>query len=221
MFEGCVEIRNHFSDYLDGLCESQVVKSIRFHLAYCGPCRQELGMWEAIHADLHGLPRCRVPSELALRLRVGVSQGLHRNLLNHLWVRMDNVLEPLLLPASGGVLAAIVCFCLIMGSLVVPVTNIPDVPLAFVTPPRVRELAPPELAPIDFNSGDTSVVVLTRIDAGGRVMGYRVLSGASSPKLIQQLDRVIYFSIFQPATSFGRPTDGQVVLSLRRITVRG
>jgi hypothetical protein len=216
MFERCVEIRNHFSDYLDGLCDPQALKSIRFHLDHCGSCRRELEAWETVQADLRGLPRFQVPDELALRLRVRVSRALHRNLLERLRVWTDNVLQPMLLPASGGVLAAIVCFCLIMGSLVVPVTNTPDVPLAFVTPPRVRELAP-----FDFNTGDAPVVVAARIDAGGRVMGYRVLSGESSPELIYQLDRVIYFSNFQPATWFGRPTDGQVVLSLRRITVRG
>jgi hypothetical protein len=216
MFEGCVEIRNHYSDYLDGLCDPQVLKSIRFHLNYCGSCRRELEVWETMQAELQGMPRCQVPPELALRLRVEVSQGLHRKLLERLRVWKDNVLQPMLLPASGGVLAAIVCFCLIMGSLVVPNTKTPDVPPAFVTPPRVRELPP-----FDFNTGDAPVVVVTRIDAGGRAMGYRVLSGESSPELIHQLDRVIYFSNFQPATWFGRPTDGQVVLSLRKITVRG
>jgi len=216
MFEGCVEIRNHYSDYLDGLCAPRVLKSIRFHLNYCGSCRRELEVWENMQADLHGMPRCQVPPELALRLRVEVSQGLHRNLLERLRVWMDNALQPMLLPASGGVLAAVVFFCLIMGSVVVPATTTPDVPLAFVTPPRVRELAP-----FDFNTGDAPVVVVVPIDAGGRAMGYRVLSGGTSPELIHQLDRVIYFSNFQPATWFGRPTDGQVVLSLRRITVRG
>jgi hypothetical protein len=53
------------------------------------------------------------------------------------------------------------------------------------------------------------------------VKGYRVLSGQNSPELMQRLDRMIYFSVFQPATAFGKPTDGEVVLSLRRITVRG
>ena len=216
MFERCVEIRDHYSDYLDGLCDPQVLKSIRFHLSYCGSCRRELELWETVQADLRGLSQDQVPAELALRLRVAVSRALHRNLRGRLRVWMDNVLEPMLLPASGGVLAALVCFCLIMGSLVVPVTNTPDVPLAFVTPPRVRQLAP-----FDFNNGDAPVVVAARIDAGGRAMGYRVLSGESSPELLRQLDRVIYFSNFQPATWFGRPTDGQVVLSLRRITVRG
>jgi len=216
MFEGCVEIRNHYSDYLDGLCDPQALKAIRFHLTYCGRCRRELEVWETVQGDLRSLPRFQVGAELALRLRVAASRVLHRNLLGRLRVLIGNALEPVLLPASGGVLAAIVCFCLIMGSLVVPATKTPDVPLGFPTPPRVRALQP-----LGFDNGDAHVVVAARIDAGGHAMGYRVLSGESSPELTYQLDRVIYFSDFQPATWFGRPTDGQVVLSLWRITVRG
>ncbi len=216
MFERCVEIRNHYSDYLDGFCDPQVRKSIRFHLTYCGSCRGELEGWESLQADLHAMPRRQVPPELALRLRVEVSRVLHKNVLDWLRVWIDNALQPILLPASGGVLAAVVFFCLIMGSLVVPVTTTPDVPPGFVTAPRVRELAP-----FDFHTGDDSVVVVICTNAGGRAMGYRVLSGGNSPELIHQLDRVIYFSNFQPATWFGKPTEGQVVLSLRRITVRG
>jgi hypothetical protein len=216
MFEGCVEIRNHYSDYLDGSCDPQAMKSIRFHLSYCGSCRQELEAWETMQANLHGMRRLQVPPELALRLRVEVSREAHRQWLGWLRVWLDNVLQPVLLPASGGVLAAVVCFCLIMGSLVVPVSKTPDVPLGSPTPPAVLELAP-----IDFNTPDAPVIVVVPVDAGGRAMGYRVLSGATSPELLRQLDRVIYFSNFQPATWYGQPTDGQFVLSLRRITVRG
>ncbi len=216
MFENCLEIRGHFSDYLDRQCNPDTLRSIRFHLAYCGACRKELGHWESNQADLRALPRRRVPPDLALRLRVQLSRQLHRRFLSHLWVRLENTLQPLLLPASGGVLAAIVCFCLFMGSRPRPTNDTPDVPLQLVTPPRVQVLAP-----IDFNTGDKGVVMLIPIDAAGQVRGYRILSGQSSPELMHQLDRMIYFSTFQPATRFGMPTDGQVVLSLRRITVRG
>jgi hypothetical protein len=103
-----------------------------------------------------------------------------------------------------------------MGSQVAPITNIPDVTVQLVTPARVQALAP-----MDFNTGDNSLVLVTQINAEGRVKGYRVLSGQGSPELMRRLDRMIYFSVFQPATMFGKPTDGEVVLSLRRITVRG
>jgi len=216
MFESCVEIRSQFSDYLDGCAERVQLRSIRFHLTYCASCREELGRYLAIQSDLRELPRRRVPPELRLRLRIQLSQQLHRNVLGRLWVRLENAFQPLLLPASGGVLTAIICFGLIMGSQTVNVVTFPDVPLTLTTPPRVRSLAP-----INFNTGDEPVVVVTRIDAEGRVMSYKVLSGQQSPELMRDLDRMIYFSVFDPATTFGKPTNGQVVLSLRRITVRG
>ncbi len=216
MFESCIEIRGHFDDTVDGVAEPDTLRSIRFHLSNCAACRQEFERLETLRADLRALPRPRVPEEVALRLRVLVSQELHRNPLGRLLVRLENALRPLILPATGGVLTAVICFGLIMGSGVVPVSNTPDVPLQLSTPPRVRELAP-----IDFSTGDQAVVVVTRIDADGRAMGYKVLSGQDSPELQRHLDRMIFFSLFQPATMFGKPTDGQVVLSLRRITVRG
>jgi len=216
MFESCVQIRSHFSDYLDDLCASEALKSIRFHLDYCQACREELDQWQSMQAAVRTLARRRVPPDLALRLRVRMSQQLHRNLLVRLWVRLENALKPLLIPATGGVLTTVICFFLIVGTQVTPVPNIPDVPLHIVTPPRVETLAP-----MDFYTSDNPLVLVTRIDAAGRVKGYRVLSGQNSPELMQHLDRMIYFSVFHPATSFGRPTDGEVVLSLRRITVRG
>jgi hypothetical protein len=217
MFENCVEIRRAFSDYLDGFSSREQMRSIRFHLGFCGSCREELEHLQVIQAELRGLPKRQVPPELALRLRVGVSQRLHRNLLRGFGLWFENALRPLLIPASGGVLTAIIFCGLIMGSSFVPAATLPDVPLQLVTPPRLKELAP-----INFNTGDQPVVLLTQIDAAGRVMSYRVLSsGRLSPETSRDLDRLIYFSLFDPATTFGKPTDGQVVLSLRRITVRG
>ena len=216
IFESCTEIRRDLFEYLDGSCGREAWRSIRFHLTYCASCREEFDRGHLIRTDLHALPRRRVPPELALRLRVRLSQELHRNMFGRLWVRMENALRPLLLPASAGVLTAVICFGLIMNVQVVPETNIPDVPLEISTPPRVRALGP-----INFSLDDQAVVVVTQVNAEGRVMGYRVLSGQRSPELIKRLDRVMYFSLFHPATMFGKPTDGQVVLSLRQITVRG
>ena len=217
MFELCQEIRGHFSDYLDGLCSREALRSLRYHLSHCDACSRELEQWQQVRADLRSLPRREVPAKHTLRLRVALSQELHRNLLGRLWVRLENVLRPVLLPASAGVaLTAIICFGLIIDSRVTPASNTPDVPVQIVTPPRVRALAP-----LDFNTGDQPVFLVTHIDADGRVLNYRVLSGQQSPELMNRLDRMMYFSVFHPATMFGRPTGGQVVLSLQRITVRG
>jgi anti-sigma factor RsiW len=220
MFEPCHQIRDQFADFLDEHCPGDVRLTVRYHLKYCAACREELDRWQMVQGDLRSLPRRRVPAGQALSLRVLLSQELHRNLLGRLLVRIENAFKPLLLPASVGTLTAVVFFGLIFGLLIEPrvvrVVNTPDVPLQLTTPPRVRVLAP-----MDFSAGDEAVVVVTNVDADGRVMDYRILSGEGSPELKSRLDRMMLFSTFQPATLFGRPTNGEVVLSFSQITVRG
>jgi hypothetical protein len=216
MFENCSEIRNHFSDYVDNLCSIEARKSIRYHLSFCGACEEQLEQLQSVQEELRSIPRRQVPSDLAQRLRIQATRRTAPKPPSERWLHIENALRPLLIPATGGVLTAIICFGLIMGSQGMPMSDTPDVAIQVVTPARVEALAP-----IDFNTGDSGLVLLTEINAEGRAKGYRVLSGQRSPEIMNQLDRLIYFSVFQPATNFGKPTDGEVVLSLRRITVRG
>ncbi len=217
MFESCVEIRQHFSDYLDGECDRATFRSVRFHLDYCAACQEEFERFETMLGDLRSLARRRVPEELALQLRVLASRHAHSEVLGRLRLFLDNALKPLLLPASGGVLTAVLMFGLIMGSQIVPVTSYSDEPPQVLTaPPRVEVLPP-----MTFTNGEDTIVLVTYVDSEGRVISYQVLSGQSSPALLRRLDRMLYQTQFKPALSDGRPTDGKVVLSLRRITVRG
>jgi hypothetical protein len=214
IFESCSEIRSQFSDYIDGVCPAETVHSVRYHLTHCAPCASELKRYDALHAELSQLNRHRVTPQLALRLRVQVSQELHRNLLQGLMVRLENLFRPVLFPSVAGSVVALICMVVMLGAGSPQTSNIPDVPL--ITPPRIQVLPPMEL-----NTGAQPLVVVTNVNAQGRVTSYKILSGQQSPGLLQRLDQMMYYSLFQPATSFGQPTDGQVVLSFRTITVRG
>jgi len=216
MFENCVEIRSQFSKYLDGECDRETVRSIRYHLTFCWSCREELELRRTLQMDLRTLPVEHVPPEVALGLRVALSQYLHRNLLGRAFLFVENAIKPLMFPASAGVLAAILCFGLILGSSDLPVANAPERAPTVSTPPRVRTLGP-----ISFPTDEEPVVLVTHVDDMGRVTYYQILSGQDSPALMERLDQMLYASYFQPAKMYGKPTDGQVVLSLRRITVRG
>lgn len=215
MFESCLEIRRQFSEYVDGMCSRQALRSIRYHLRQCGACELELERYELLRADLRELRRPQVPAAVGVRLNVALSRVQHARLLvdlrDSLRVRFENVLRPLLLPASGAVLAGLLCFGLTLDWLILPPVR-PDALL--ITPARIESLAP-----LDFNTGRDGVVLVTRVNADGQVVDYRVLSGESA-ELKPQLDRLMYFSVFRPATMLGRPTESELVLSLRRITVR-
>src|SRR4051794_7316212 len=95
MFESCLEIRNQFSDYLDGECSRESLRSVRYHLLGCASCRDEFEAWRAVQGELRTLPRVRVPAEQGLKLRINLSQELHRNLLERISVRLENALQPL------------------------------------------------------------------------------------------------------------------------------
>jgi anti-sigma factor RsiW len=86
MFESCLEIRNYFSDYLDDLCTPEARKSIRYHLSFCDVCQEQLAQWQSIQEELRALPRQQVSPELALRLRVQVSDELKKKPLSAFWV---------------------------------------------------------------------------------------------------------------------------------------
>jgi hypothetical protein len=71
------------------------------------------------------------------------------------------------------------------------------------------------------NLPDDPLLVETRIDPSGRVYDFRVLSGPNTPNVIHSLEQVLYFTVFDPATSFGRPTGGKAILSFRKVNVMG
>jgi hypothetical protein len=216
IFESCSEIRGHFSDYIDGVCPVEAIHSVRYHLAHCGACTSELERYEALQTELRELRRQQVPQDLALRLRVQMSQELHRNLFQRLLVRLENMFRPVLFPSVAGSVVALICIVLMLGAGTPQASNIPDVP--FVTPPRIQVLPP-----VNLDAGAQPLVLVTYVNAQGRVTKYKIISGQQTPGLMQRLDQMMYYSLFQPATSFGQPTSGRVVLSLpaQTITVRG
>ncbi|TAM84598.1 MAG: hypothetical protein EPN47_00330 [Acidobacteria bacterium] len=214
IFESCSEIRDHFSDYIDGVCQAETIHSIRYHLSHCFSCASELERYEALQAELQGLSRQQVSPGLALRLRVQMSQELHRNVFQRFLVRLENMFQPVLFPSVAGSLVALICIGLMLGAGTPQTSKIPDVP--FLTPPRVQVLPP-----VNLEMGAQPLVLVTYVNAEGRVTSYKIISGQQSPSLMQRLDQMMYYSLFQPATFFGQPTSGQVVLSFRTITVRG
>jgi hypothetical protein len=136
-----------------------------------------------------------------------------------LWVRMENALNAVMVPATAGIVTSVFAFGLLIG-IVAPgqLQGAQDVPTSLYTPPQLAA------APFDSLgvAGAESLVVEIAVDAQGRVQDFRILSGPKDAReLLPKLNQMLIFTVFQPATNFGRPIPGRTVLTFAKINVRG
>jgi hypothetical protein len=133
---------------------------------------------------------------------------------------LENILEPLALPATGGLLSAVLVFCSV---LQVFATGLPteavtgDLPPSLLQPARLEQLAG-----FPVPEGEGSLTVAATVNAQGQLVSYEILAGVDTPEVRRQLDQVLLFSRFRPQMSFGRPTaGGRVILSFSGVQVKG
>jgi hypothetical protein len=171
------------------------------------------------------MERTQPPAGLALRIRVAVSQERMREhwlrrSLRRMRMAVRDVLQPLAVPAAGGVVMSFAVYCILLQSMLVGVPlggYVPDdQPFNFVQPARLESLAP---FPLHVDSapgrgaGASASMVEFRVNSAGRAFSYEILSGQTDRDTRRQLDQLMLFSSFRPELNFGRPTErGRVVV---------
>jgi hypothetical protein len=213
------------SGYLDGAVTGKQMMGVREHLSACTDCNGEFVSLKQAQCLVSGLGRRKVPANLALQIKVALSQETaksRRPFWQGLAVRLENAINVFLMPATAGALSAVLFFGVLIGFIAAPAAlqaSGNDVPTMLYTPP-VLKFSPFD---IDMESVNAeSLVVEASVDATGRVQGYRILSGPKEmASLLPQLNNMLIFTVFRPATAFGQPTTGKAVLSFSRINVRG
>lgn len=221
----CTETRRLLSGYLDGTVTGKQMLAIGEHLNTCTECTGEFASLKQAQYLVSGLGRRKAPANLALQIKVALSQEAARSrrpFWQGLAVRLENTLNAFLMPATAGALSALLFFGVLIGTVAVPATlqaSGNDVPTMLYTPPMLK------FSPFDIDMESVnaeSLVVEASVDATGRVHGYRILSGPKDMAgLLPQLNNMLIFTVFHPATAFGQPTTGKAVLSFSRINVRG
>lgn len=220
----CKQVRSNFSVYLDGALPGSEMQSVVRHLESCPGCETEYRMLARTQELVRSLGPAKAPPELALRVRVALSQEASRNWsrqLDAFVLELRHGLNSMMVSATAGLASAVIFFGLMVGLATAPSRAVAgnDVPTLLYTPPQLDK----SLFGINLNALNTeALVVETIVDAQGRVQDYRILSGQEQNQhLRRQLDQMMIFTTFRPATSFGRPAPGRVVLSFSRIHVRG
>ena len=222
----CNGIRAQFSSYLDGAVTGVAMQRIASHLRGCDECSAEFEGLRSTQEALSSLAPIKAPADLALRLRVAISNERARrpaNLWPTLKVRWQNAIAPFLLQASAGFASTVLLVgtvALLIGAFARPEPLAArDVPLGMASSPRfLYSSVEPEAVPI--GGRDNPVIVEAYIDGVGKVYDYHIVSGPNDATTRTELENLLLFSVFEPARFFGQPVRGLAVLSFTGVSVR-
>jgi Putative zinc-finger len=217
----CTDAKPLFSSYMDGAVSGMEMHEVSNHLNECAVCELEYAMLEKSRALVASLGRRPAPPELAMKLRIALASERSRSwrsVLRSYSVRLENLMNAFMFPATAGLVSAVIFFVALIGCFVVPIPAdaADDVPTMLYTPPRL------EMSDSDIQIAlESPVVIETYVGVTGRVESYRIISGRDDEQIRQQLNRALLFTIFAPAQSFGRPVPGKAVMSFSHINVKG
>jgi anti-sigma factor RsiW len=225
---GCNATQARLSEYLDGRLTGREMQPVAAHLERCRECADEWAALKQTQASLAGLGPVQAPDDLALRIRVAVSQerARRRQSVFHGWsLAWKNTVGPFLLQASAGFASAV----LLMGTVIVLVTMFtqpesaranPDEPLGMATGPRWLYISE-GAGSNQIGAVSGPVVVEAYINGAGQVYDYRIVSGPTDDVTRAQVENLLLWSVFEQARRFGQPVRGLAVLSFSGVSVRG
>ena len=181
------------------------------------PVSQEHLSQEHLSTTLRSLPPRVPPAGLATSLRVIASRerqrliehrspgGIFAAWLNRTRLTLQDMVRPLMLPATGGVFSAIVLFSMwLVPTYPLRAKMAVDIPTQLTTGVQVQRSVTAALS--------ASVLVDVDVDDQGHLMGYQIVSGAdvvADPLMRRRMETALWFTTFSPATAFGMPMAGK------------
>src|SRR5579864_7543837 len=220
----CSVAKGLMSSYLDGCVTRKQMAELDEHLRACIECARRFAAVERTQSLVNSLGRKSAPPDLALKLKVVLSQEIangRRSRWEMLLVRWENAFNAIMVPATAGLVTAMIIFGVLISFLYYPaqVRASNDVPTVLYTPAQLQS------TPFDMTMGVTSadpLVVEAYVGPDGRVQDYRILSAPEDAEaILPQLKNMLIFTTFQPATAFGQPTSGRVILTFSKVQVKG
>ncbi|MBV8207248.1 MAG: zf-HC2 domain-containing protein [Acidobacteria bacterium] len=222
----CTRARLLLSRYLDGAVTGREMQWMSAHLARCPRCRGRVEMLQITQSAVARLGRKQPPPELALQIRLAISREAART-PSHRWqsfvVRFQHAFNAFMVPATAGMLSAVILFGLLLGLFAVPsqlqaASSDVNLPMGFYSPPALDS----SLFGMTVNgTRPGSVTVQATVDPNGRMQDYTIVSSDGDEQLSPEIENILIFSTFRPAMSFGRPTTGKIMLVFSKIPVKG
>jgi hypothetical protein len=224
MTQTCRKCQSSFSAYLDGAVSGKQMQQIARHLESCSICACEFNGLRAMQRSLAALGPAKAPADLGLRLRLAISHEQARrksSWLDTVSLKWDNTVRPMLVQVSAGFAGAVLLvgsIGLLLGMVAAPepvMAN--DEPLGAMTAPHYlySTVSPGAI----ISNRDSVIVVEAYVNSLGRVYDYNIVSGPEDPAVRNQVADQLLMSVFEPASVFGAPVRGRVVLTFSGISV--
>jgi hypothetical protein len=232
----CAAIQARFSEYLDGAISGHEMLEISRHIEGfedhgsripgCPNCGRELTAWRTTQNAVSVLRPAKAPADLPLKLRIAISREYARRnsrLLDRLSLAWENVVRPLVVQVSAGFAGSVVLvgsIILLLGVVAAPQPVLAnDEPLGAITAPHyLYSTVSPEAI---VTRHDSVILVEALVDTAGRVYDYNIVSGPQSEVVRSQIASQLLGSVFQPASAFGVPVRGRILMTFAGISVRG
>jgi hypothetical protein len=224
------------SSILDGRLPEAEREAAMAHVLACGTCSPVFRSLRGVREGVKSLAVVKAPADLSTQLAVIASRERARRLRrdtpavsvfhwsSRLALAIDNLARPMALPVAGGLLSALLLFGAVLQQAF-PAHFRNDVPTMMFTDPDGQVVDwtidnkhyyqsgqdAPRLESINaIIDGDDTVVSLI-IDPTGHVADYSVLRG----ELPSEAKSLFLLSRFTPATLFGQPTWGKMLMLFR------
>jgi hypothetical protein len=220
----CSQAESMFSPYLDGAVTGTEMFALTRHLDICAPCQSRYVSLRQSQQLLTKVGRRKPPEDLSLKLRLAISREVaqsRRPYFHDFRIRVENAIQAFMVPATAGLVTAVVIFGFLMGFLALPLqADNSDVPLMLNTAPQLQQSA---FGTALESIADDSLVIEAYVDSNGRVQDYRVLSSPQDAKDLSPQVKIMLteFTTFRPATFMGQPRSGRAVLSFSMVRVKG
>ena len=219
MSDVCIKVQKLMSPFIDSMVSAAEAERVGAHVSMCQPCRRQLQSLVSMRSLLTRTENPAVPKDLALTVRVRLSQERHKNRWNAMETRFNNVFKPLAVPALLGVSLTMLFFGTLLGSMASNVSAMPRTQIAerpvfsLYQPVRTTDPTMIRFATIESQNWDDPLMIETDVDVDGHVTEYHIISGPANPETERWIRDVLSLARFTPAIAFGKPVGSKIILS--------
>jgi hypothetical protein len=217
----CGKVREQFTPYLDGRITGVEMATVATHLDTCRGCALEFDGLRAMQQALGQLGPAAAPARLQSRLRETIRAEFERGTHLSWTARLSKVFAAYAFQMAGGLGLAVVVLgglTWLFGAPLAAVNASDDRMTHLIAPQYLYSQVPPQ--PI-ATQNDVPILVDALVDAHGRVYDYHILTGPADPQVRARVEENLLDSVFRPATVFGTPVNGHVMLTYMGVSVRG